>query len=1061
MKIIEGSLKNSTAVLVAIILTTLFGGLALTRIPIQLNPTIATPYITVETLYPGAAAIEVEQEITRRLEEQLASVEDLREMRSYSAEGLSRITLQFDWGVNKDISQLNVLQKINLAEELPEDAEEPQILTVSRFEQITVLWTWLKADPDKVTVDELRELADDVIIPNYLRITDVADVRYAGGAEREIHVLADLAAIAARDLTLNEVAEGLRRENRNVRGGKIEQGAGRLVVRTLGQYTNLEQIRETVIKETEHGPVRIRDIAEVVDSHEEREALVRVNGTPTISMGVIQRSGANTLQVAEEVKKVIAQLNEGLASRGIELLPTYDASIYIWNAIYQLRDNLILGSILATAILWIFLRSLAATLVVGITIPICMVGTFILLIVFGRSVNVVSLAGLAFASGMIVDNGIVVVENIFRHRTDLGKSILKASLDGAKEVWGPIVASTLTTLAVFIPILFIEERAGQLFRDLAYSISFAVALSMICAITVVPMLSSRWLGHLSEKGPDGGPHEPTFGPARAVHRLVDPIFGGLGSMVAGIFYGIVAVGLRNMWALGVVVLVIVGIFIGSFSLIPPAEYLPQGNENFILGSIRMPAGMSLEGANELVEKIEQKVLTLPELERTFFLTRRDNPFFGVILKPEMADKATVQRIAGELNAFARAHFPFPDVIAFIFQSPVFTRGSQGKSLSIDISGPDLQKLQEYANRVADQVRGLEGVLQVRPSLDLYNPELQVIPDRERLADLGMTASDVADIVETLLEGKTTSLYREGGKEYDLVLKAQEQQIVQLTDLGSVLISAPNGEKVKLADLARVKQRHGPVAVEHLEQDRSVTLEVTVQEDFALESFIDEVNDQVIGPLLPNLPLEYQVGLSGSADDLEDTVVALSGSFTLALIIVYLLMAALFRSFFYPFIIMFSVPLAMTGAFLGIALTGAEFNVITMLGFILLAGVVVNNAILLVQVTLEGLRRGLSQIEAIEQGIRLRIRPIFMTSVTSVLGMLPMASGKGTGSDLYNGLGVAVIGGLTLSTLFTLILIPLLIKLFVGLKDGLVVRLGREDMTELGTARRLAELDAEV
>lgn len=1071
MILISASLKNGTAVVVGILLVILSGYLAFTRIPIQLNPTIDSPFITVETLYPGASALEVEQEITNRLEEKLAAVENLREMRSSSREGVSEVVLKFDWGINKDLAQLDVLQKINLAEELPEDAEEPQILTVNRREQSTVMWLFLKTD--SLDVNQLRRLADDVIIPQIERVPDVETVRRFGGAEREIHVLVDLAAIAARDLALNDVARALARENRNVRGGNIDRGPSRLVVRTLGQYDNLEQIRETVVTNGPNGPVRIRDIGEVRDANEDLEVYVRVNGQPTISLGVVQRIGSNTLKIAEDVKKLLERMNESLASRGVEIKVSYDSSVYIWGAIDQLIRNLLVGAALATMILWFFLRSMTSTLIVGLTIPICMMATFVCLIVFGRSVNVVSLAGLAFAGGMIVDNGIVVVENIYRHRTELGKSILIAARDGAREVWAPIVASTLTTLAVFIPVLFIQERAGQLFRDMAYAIVFAVGLSAIAAITMVPMLCSRWLSRLPARvfvgqGGKGGTEAEEdirrggFPPAVWLHKLIDPVLGAFGGAVGGLFLGVVRLGVRRLsFALAVIALVTLGFF-WSLRLIPPAEYLPRGNENFILGMIKLPAGMSPEGSEELLTKMERKVLDIPELDRTFFVMLRDMPIFGVILQREAASKQRIQEIVADLNGYARSIYPFPDMIPILFQIPVFGRGQgSGKTVTLDLSGPDLRKLQELTNRCADRLRRLPGVLSVRPTLDLDNPELQVIPDRERLADLGMRASDVAETVETLVEGLTTSLYRDAGKEYDLVLKALDEQIRAPEDLASVMLSTPSGEKVRLVDVARVERRLGPVVVEHVEQERSSSIEITPLENFPLEQLVDEVKSEVVDPMLAELPLEYQIFLSGTADDLVRTLEALSFSFVLALIIIYLLMAALFRSFFYPFIIMFSVPLSMTGALLAISWTGAEFNVITMLGFILLAGVVVNNAILLVDVTLEQVRQGVSHGEAVIESVRRRIRPIFMTSITSVLGMLPLASGQGAGADLYNGLGVAVIGGLTLSTLFTLVLIPILLKVFMQLRDNLAVWIGRAELTEAGTARRLAELDAQM
>ncbi len=1070
MKIISGSLRNATAVWVGIILTLLFGWLAFRSIPIQLNPTIETPYITVETSYPGASANEIEQELTRRQEERLAAVENLREMRSTSREGRSEITMKFDWGVDKDLRGLDVLKKLNMVRDKPLDAEEPQILFVNRREEETIMFVNMRVDPALgLSVDQLFELVDDGIRPMIERVEGVSYVRIFGGAEREIQVLIDPEKMAARGIPLGQVARVLARENRNVRGGDIETGHSRLIVRTPAQFSNLEQIRQTVIAQGADGPVRVSDVGEVVDSFKKRQVMARADGITTVFMAVVKQSGANTLEVATQVKAKIEEINRDLESRGMLIHIAHDDSDYIWDSINRVRDSLLLGALLAIGVLWIFLRSVSSTAILGLTIPVCMIGTFVLLAAFGRSINVISLAGLAFASGLIVDNGIVVIENIYRHRAELGKTILMAAYDGAREVWAPVVAATLTTLAVFLPILFIQEESGQLFRDIAYSISFAVGLSMISSITIVPMLASRMMGRLAVRTgsrPAAEPIEPGGGPLRrwagrlalVIHRVIDPVFDLVARMVVGAFSGLVELGLRSRLVLSMIIVVILGVFLFSLQLVPPAEYLPMGNRNRINVRFTLPAGMSLDGAAELISVMEQRVLQTEGLERAFVVMRAQGPFIGVALKRDRATKENIQRVVGELRAFAAEHFPAPDVVAIVSQSSVFGGGS-GKRIDVDIRGPDLRRLEELSNTVNDRLRAIPGVMGVRPSLDMGNPELQVIPDRERLADLGINAADIAEAVEILVEGRRTSLYRMGGKEYDLTLKAYEELIGGPEGLAAVTLALNDGRRIRLGDVARVETRLGPVSIEHLEQERSVTLQVNIEENVPLETVIATINEEVIAPLVATLPLSYSISLSGSADDLARTIRALSTSFLLALIIIYLLMSALFRSFFYPAIIMFSVPPAMTGAFLALYLSGAEFNVITMLGLILLAGVVVNNAILLVDVTLREVRAGRSHVAAIREAVRRRLRPIFMSSVTSVLGMAPLALGQGAGAELYKGLGVALVGGLCLSTVFTLLLIPMLLRVFLHLRDRLARGLGREDLTEVGTAKRLAELDA--
>jgi HAE1 family hydrophobic/amphiphilic exporter-1 len=1072
MKLIDHSLRNSTAVLVGMILILLFGYLALAKIPIQLNPTIEAPFITVETEYPGASATEVEQEVTRRLEEKLAAVDELREMRSTSSEGLSSISLKFDWGVNKDLAGLDVLKKLNLVEDMPEDAKEPQILYVNRRDEDRFMFAYL--DPD-MPIIPLWQLVDDQIRPRLERVSGVAIVRVYGGAEREIQVLLDLQALAARDVTLDEVAEALAGENRNVRGGKIDRGRTRMIVRTVGQFQNFDQIAQTVIESGPGGPVRVRDVATIVDSGKELDVNVRINGRPALVLAFVKQTGANTLEASTQARAEIEKLNDQLRPRNIEIKVAFDAADYIHEAIDRVQLNLILGAILATVILWAFLRSVSATVIIGLTIPICMVGTFVCLAAVGRSVNVISLAGLAFASGMIVDNGIVVIENVFRHRTELGKPILPAARDGAGEVWAPIVASTLTTLAVFLPILFIEQEVGQLFRDIAFSISFAVALSAIAAITMVPMFCSRMLGNLPvregvrDQAADTTPHRG-FGPAIRLHRLVDPLFGAVGRGVAGVFHGFDRRAMRSRTLRLGFVVAAVALFLASLWLVPPAEYLPTGNRNLVFGIFRLPAGLSLAGTEAIMGDMEREVLAQPEVDRAFFVVLRDQPLFGLIVKEEFGSKRKIQEIIGRLNDYAFAHYPAPDVFAYVFQVPVFGNRA-GKSIGVDVRGPRLERLDEISNQLTGRMMQIPGVARVQPSLDLDNPELRVYPDRERLADLGMNAGDVADTVETIVEGRIVSLYREGGKEYDLKLRAAQGQIIDPRTLGSVSMATPDGGNVKLADVSRIERRLGPLRIDRLEQERASTLQVQVAEDQPLQNVIDQVRADVVDPIVADLPFDYQITLSGVADDLANTIVAMKNAFLFALLIVYLLMAALFRSFLYPFIIMFSVPLAMTGAFLaltathwpvvGSVLPPAEFNVITMLGFVLLAGVVVNNAILIVDVALNLVRDGLTHAEAINEAVRRRMRPIFMTSVTSVLGMMPMALGTGSGAELYNGLGVAIIGGLTLSTLFTLILIPVLLRLFLDLRETVALRLGKPQWTERASAKALQELDEQL
>lgn len=1009
MYLIDKSISNGTAVVVGMILVVLFGLLALTRIPIQLNPTVDQPIITIETEYPGAAPSEVESEITRRQEERLAAVENVRRMKSVSREGQAEVTLEFDWGVNKDLANLDIIKKLNLVDNLPDDAEEEQIFATTSDEGQSIMRITVQSSRP---VNDVRELLEDRVGPRLERVDGVSRVQWYGGSRREIQVKLDLAALEARRVTVSEVLEALARENQTLRGGKIEGGATRMLVRTVGQFESLDEIRRIIIKNDVGGAVRMEDIARVVDGYRDQERIGRTMGEPAVSMGISKRSGENTLKVTEGLEAEIEKINNEYEAQDIHLWINYNVADYIWESIATVRHDLIYGAILSIAVLVVFLRSFSATFAISLTIPVCAIGTFVLLAAFDRSLNVISLAGLAFATGMVVDDGIVVVENIFRHRAEYGSDPWKAAHEATHEVWAPVLASTLTTLAVFIPVLFIQEEAGQLFRDIAYSISFAVGLSLIASITIVPMIMSR----LARSKPKVVEGESAY--------KAGPL-AWIGNGTVALFMNIVRAGLRSQMIRGtIIVLILVG-FAGSFLITPPAEYLPQSGSKFIFGNIVMPSGMSLEGADHLIKKVEEHCLKLPNIHRVFFIATRDRSFFGIFLQRDKVESEDVDGIAKGVEEYAQSVLPADVRVSVSRGSDFAWRSGGGKNISVDIAGPDMDRLQALSEEYEDRLTAVEGTRSVISSLNVANPELRVRPNRERLSDLGLTARDLAIVVETLLEGRRASLYREGGKEYDLVVEAEDDSILHPDRLKEVILKSPDGRDVRLDEIATIERALGPVSIQRLEQERAVTLTVNIEDEIALETYINRAESEVMTAMRDNLPPGYTASLSGTVDDLRRTIRALSGSFILALIITYLLLAALFESFMYPLIIMFSVPLAMTGAFIGVRVTGSEFNVITMLGLILLAGIVVKNAILLVEFTLLELKKGVAPHDAILNGIKVRIRPIFMTSATTVLGMLPLVWGGGAGSELYQGLGAAVVGGMTLSTIFTLVLIPLL------------------------------------
>jgi HAE1 family hydrophobic/amphiphilic exporter-1 len=1042
MKIIEACIKYPVSVIVCILLAILFGVISVYRIPMQMIPTIDRPEVSVETVYLGAAPMEVEEEITDKQEEKLNSVENLREITSNSLEGKSTIVLKYDWGTNKDVARLDVSEKLGLVQERPDDADQPIIKAVNSDEDTPIAWIILKTKRD---INEIREEAEDVIKPRFERVNGVGTVWMFGGQEREVHLILDHYALNARNISIPEVRDALLRENRNVKGGNIDEGKRKYVVRTLGQFTDLKQIENVIITQRDGGPVYIRDVAKVKFGYRDRDFSVRLWGEPTIAFGILRKTGANTIEVMEGVRKEVKFLNEEIyKGKDIFLQQVYDETEYIDDSVNLVTSNLYTGAVLATIVLTLFLKNIASTLIIAFSIPISIITTFIFLDFFGRSVNIISLAGLAFATGMVVDNAIVVLENIFRHR-QMSKDLVRAAYDGTVEVWGAVLASTLTTLAVFIPILFVREEAGQLFRDIVITLSISIGLSMLVSLTVIPMLSSRLLVM-----------KESVGKSKFLQKLISFFtLDWLGSGFTNLVVGFVTRMTRSFTLRAATALVII-ILAGwsSYTFMPPIDYLPKGNRNLIFGIIKTPPGFNINQQEKIIKELEARVLTMPEIDRFFAVGRTtDASILGIIAKKEYADLQNMGKLVQKLR---QSLFGVPGTIGvFITQSPLFRRTGSffgGTNVEVNVKGDDLKQIQQISTNLENQIKKLDGVNFVNSSFELGNPELQVHVDSQKAADLGLSVSQIGYIVETLVKGTKAGVFREGGKEIDIVLKGSEVVVDQTEYLNTMLLPTPAGQFIRLPDIAEIRLESGPTKIEHLDLDRSIKLIVNAREDLALETLVNRINTEVVDKVRQTLPLGYTINLSGQAKDLDVTWNVLKWSFLLALIIIYLLMCSLFESFTYPFIIMFSVPLAASGGILAVSLLHSiepniKMDVITMLGFVILAGTVVNNAILIIHQTLNNVQYGFPIREALIESCRTRLRPIFMTATTSIFGMLPLVVSSGAGSELYRGLGAAVLGGLSMSTIFTLVLVPAVFLLWLDLQSTLAFLFRRAPVEE--------------
>jgi len=1044
MMLIRASIRYPVSTAVGVILVVLFGIIGLVQMPIQLTPEVRRPQVSVTTIWPGASPHEIETDIVNEQEEYLKSLEGLTRMRSSSSDSTGRITLDFQVGTDLDGALLRVSNRLDQVPRYPLDAEKP-ILTTVDADAIAMAWFVLAPIDREAYKDDiafLHNFTEDFIKPELERVPGVAGSNIYGGREREMQVIVNPERLAARGVTLTDLGGALERENRNYSGGSLDEGKRRYIVRTVGQYGSPQEIEDIVIAVRDGVPIYLRDVAKVELGYRKSDGEVYNLGTKVLAFNAVPSQKANVLRTMEGIRAAVARLNEGLLKeRGLAVTQVYDQTEYINSSIELVRDNLYIGALLSVLMLLVFLRSFASTFVITLSIPISLIGTFIVMWGFGRTLNVVSLAGLAFATGVVVDNSIVILENIYRHR-QMGKSLLDAADEGSTEVWGAVLASTLAGMFIFIPVIFIKEEVGQLFGDIALALAVSTGLSLIVAITVIPCLSARLL-HTAEIDEHATGLKGLYGLMRLSGRLVD--------WVRDTVYWITG----STWRRLVVVIGCTGAsLLLTFWLIPPTEYLPQGNQNFLFGVLLPPPGYSIDEVASLKDLYDGDLRPMwevkpgtPEAEQTpgggirefFFVALNNFAFLGVNSNDPM-------RVRELMPEFQKANAKVPGAFAFIQQFSIFQGDFGGGGIDIEFSGPDFARLIDLGGQAFMKVHEVLPGAQARPepSLDLMNPEVHVVPDRRRAAELGVSNRDLGFAVRSLVYGAKASDYLDEGRQIDLVVKAEPGDAHRTHLLEQMPIAAPGGKLVTLGAVAEVAPVNGPVEIIHSERQRTVRILMQPPDGMALQTATEIVQAQILKPMYDGGQLGglYQARLSGTADKLVQAWRALFWNFLLVLAITYLLMAALFESFLYPFVIMFSVPFAGIGGILALKFTQwyaptQQLDVITMLGFVILVGAVINNAILVVHQSLNHMRdEGMAPREAIREATGNRIRPIAMTVGTSILGGLPLMLSPGAGSEIYRGLGSVVVGGLITSTIFTLFVVPAVFSLCLDARAAL-------------------------
>lgn len=1035
MDVIRFAIDRPIAVVAIVIMAVLFGLLALTRIPVQLAPDVSRPVVSITTNWPGAAPIEIEREIVNPQEEALRGLEGLEIMTSSSQTGEASITLEFAVGTNMSQTLLLVSNRLDRVGDYPDEASEP-ILDTSGDDDSAIAWVLVLAEEGNTRpLPTYGDFIEDVVQDRLERVEGVSAVNVFGGVSRELQIVIDPQRLARFGLTVPEVVNRLRTENISLSAGDVEEGKRRYVVRAEGNLNTVEAVEDVVLRSDNDGGslgrVLVSDVAVVAFAHAESTVRLRFNGQPSLAFNIVRERGANVVETMGEVRRTLAELSSGpVAEQGLVLQQVYDETIYIESAIDLVTQNIWIGGALAAMVLLLFLRSPRATLVVSLAIPVSIVATFVVMAATGRTLNVISLAGIAFAVGMIVDAAIVVLENTYRLREE-GMARGEAAYRGAKQVWGAILVSALTTVLVFVPILIMELEAGQLFRDIAVAISVSVLLSLLVAVTVIPALSSRLLGR----------GQQTMLPLPGIDHF------GRGFKALVMMYVRATVRAR---LLGIVMVSLIGgtAITASLTFLPQLEYLPEGNRNLVFGILIPPPGYNLDTTETIAERIEATARPMweaapalalddgsPVIENFFFVATPGNSFIGAT--------AMDGTRAGELiPILSQPIFAEPGTFGFMTQPSLFGQGiGGGRTIELNISGQDLEAILGVAGQAAGMVSGLlprsEGhQFRPIPGLELGAPEVRLIPDRLRLADAGLDAAALAATVDAYNDGLRVAEITEGADRLNLMLLGDRSMLtgMRTQDIGGFPVVTPSGQIVPVSALADVVVTAGPTEIRHRDRLRTVTLEVRPSDALALETAVAMLESEVIAPLQEQgLPPGIRLTVSGTADELSQTWEAIQINLVVALLIVFLVMAILFESFVLPLVILISVPVAAAGGVGGLALLNTfqvqPLDMLTLLGFIILIGIVVNNAILIVHQTLFNLReKGMDPVEAIEEATRNRIRPIFMSTLTSIMGMMPLVVVPGEGSELYRGLGAVVVGGLSMSAFLTLLTVPPLLRL---------------------------------
>jgi HAE1 family hydrophobic/amphiphilic exporter-1 len=1051
MSLVDLSLSRRVTVSMCAIAVVVFGVVAFTRLPINLLPNISYPSLTVETRYAGAAPGEVETLISRPIEEAVGIVAGVQRLTSISRPGLSQVTLEFGWGRNMDFAALDVREKLDLVV-LPKDAEKPVVLRLDPSND-PVVRLYLTGGSN---LYQLRYVGDEILKKGLESTEGVAAIKVNGGYEEEIQVKVDEGKLSLLGLTIQDVDRKLQQENVNQAGGSLYEEEARYLVRSRNEFQDLGDIMKTVLVSKDGRNVLMSDVAEVTRGHKQRDAITRFKGEEAVELALYKEGDANTVSVARAIKQRQERLQKELPP-GIQVAAGVDQSRFIEESIREVINNALLGGLLSILVILLFLKDVWSTLIIGVSIPISIIATFFLMYQTGTTLNIMSLGGLALGVGMLVDDSIVVLESIFKRR-ERGESGEVAARRGASEVGRAVVASTLTTIAVFVPVVFVEGIAAQLFRDQALTVSFSLLASLVVSLTLIPMVSAMLGAAAAASAPAAGPDAgaswhrrwadaaltrapaatlratriglgKSLGAAAWLSRPVTRVFDRSLGALTGAYPGVLRWALR---APGTVLAVSLAAFLGSLLLARGLgiDLIPSFSQGEFSFHVELPEGTPLEATDQFVQEAQSVIRDDPRVGTVSSIaggaglslaktgTEGENAArIQVRMKPgtrRQDEEAVAALLRARLEASRQARFKFERPTYFTFRTPV----------EVEVYGDDLADLQSSSRAIRSAVERVPGLVDVKSSMDAGNPELQVSFHREQLSQLGLDLFQVAGTVRNKVQGEVATRFLEGDREINILVRSVEVGEASAADVGSMIVGQRNGVPIHLKSVADVTLAQGPSEIRRVGQKRAAVISANIagRDTGAVAADVRRVLGSQV------LPAGVIAGLSGQEEEMDRSFKSLYLALALAIFLVYLVMACEFESLLHPFVVMFTVPLGMIGAVLGLVVTGHSVDVVAMIGAVMLAGIVVKNAIVLIDGVNLLRGEGIPKEEALLRAGLNRMRPILMTSATTVLGLLPMALGLGEGAELRAPLAVTVIGGLSVATVLTLVVIPVLYNL---------------------------------